>query len=136
MIPQVTNRKIGGLTPCHSHRVSLFHLKIAKHGEQGSESAWCIDYREGELPGQGVGGGGGKNRQISPKPPKMYKNAPIAGGFTHVLPFFPQNCLIRYTKKCMDEFLIFLLIKAMWSDTCSKFRELYTPPATRISDNT
>jgi hypothetical protein len=48
--------------------------------------------------------------------------------------FFTKKYLIRYTSKLFFEEYNFkkILLEEMWSYTCSKFRESYTPPAIRI----
>jgi hypothetical protein len=101
----------------------------------------------GGIPGQGVCGWKElKEANKPPRWPKYTKMAPKMVCFPHFLtkspkaPFFTQKYIIRYTYSQdvflgINEFLNFSLLQAMWSFTCSKFRESYTPSAIRIRVN-
>jgi hypothetical protein len=87
----------------------------------------------------GDGGGGSLRRQISPQAgqntQKWRQKQAVPCFFGLKLPktlFFAQKYFIRYTPKMFfEEYINFkiLLLKALWSFTCSKFQESYMPPA-------
>ncbi len=109
-----------------------------------------ISRREGGRPLGGIRGQGVcgwrelKEANKPPRRPKYTKMAPKMVGFPHFLtklpktPFFTQKYIIRYTPKMFLRkkwILNFSLLKAMWSYTCTKFRESYAFPAIRIRVN-
>jgi hypothetical protein len=99
----------------------------------------CTDYRQGECLGRGWWW---RELKEANKPPagqnkqKRHRKQLIScllGLKIAYPPFFAQKYLIRYTPKMFfEESINFFFHKALWSYTCSKFQESYTPPAIRM----
>ncbi len=84
------------------------------------------------MPEQGVVVEGVKEVKYAPIPPVMYENGKKRAVSPN-MPFFAPKYLTRYTPETFSEEYInkkiFLLLKELWSYTCSKFRKSYLPPA-------
>jgi hypothetical protein len=120
---------------CHS-----LHLERARDHEGDSRTAWCANYST-IGGGSARPGGGGRGRQRS------QINLPSCLVCTKMAPKQPVSLIIDlkitknvifylkvlnkiYSRNVFEEYINFkknLLLKALWSYTCSKFHKSYTP---------